>query len=117
MPDICLTGYLYRNSDNAVEFLGATDIASGEYVNHATMQVWLYTQSGVPVAGESWPLSGSYVLDSNGDYIAILQDTIDWSMDSIYKLVLEINGGSNLKKTIVEYRELIDESFPRHRRL
>lgn len=101
---VTISGYLQKNSDNAVEFLEATDIVNSSYVNAATMQVSLYTQADVLVA----TVSGNYVIDSDGHYVAVIQDSIDWTLDTIYKLVLEIDGGANRKLTQARYFELAD---------
>jgi len=102
-----IAGYLYRDSDNAIEYRGAKDLAGGNHINNATMRVWLYTRAGVEVPGASWPIAGNYIPDSDGDYIAIIQDGIDWEADTIYELVVEIDGGNDLFLTMHEYREIV----------
>jgi len=104
-----IDGYLERNSDNLIMYRGARDQLEtdpDDFIVNAAMRVWLYTRAGVEVPGETWPLDGAYMAGSNGDYAAVIQDGIDWDADRIMRLVIEIDGGINLKRTITEYREV-----------
>jgi hypothetical protein len=67
------------------------------------MKIWLYTQNGVPIAGAVWPIDGQYIADSVGHYYAIIQDSIDWNADVVFKMVIEMDGGANRKLTRVQY--------------
>jgi hypothetical protein len=81
----------------AVDFGGATthpDTSElGDYVNDATVTVTLYKgETGNTVAGETWPLSLSYVSASNGDYEAVLSDGLALREGRIYVAVVTVDA-------------------------
>lgn len=98
-------GSLVKNSDNTIEFFKAKDIVSGEYVNTATMTVTLYTLDDSLVAG---PISGFYIANSDGHYVSIIQDSINWDLDVAYKVVIVIDGGANRKLTQIRTFSLVE---------
>jgi len=88
--------FLYMNSDNILELKGlqdATDLTV--YENAATVQVTIQDQSGAEVAGETWPVTMTYVPSSNGIYRANISRTVALSENNVYKGILTADAGLN----------------------
>ena len=66
----------YANSDNLLDIVGLRNDAGGVYLDSATVTVTVKDFAGAEVAGETWPLVASHVFGSNGDYYAVLADTL-----------------------------------------
>lgn len=63
----------YINSDNVIQLDVFYDALNGVYLNAGTVTASMKDLSGTNVSGESWPISLSYVAESNGKY----QATVD----------------------------------------
>jgi len=89
---------IYRTNDNLLLALGVYTIdADGEkdYLDEtATVQVTL-SIDGVNVSGETWPLALVYILGSNGNFQAVLRDTLVLPTSGICKAQLVIDNGAD----------------------
>lgn len=86
---------LYVDNDNRIKLSGLVD-ADGAYQNSATVTVTLLERDGTEVTGETWPLTMSYSSGSDGNYTAVLQDTL--SVTSGQRLIARVSvssGGLN----------------------
>lgn len=79
-----MTDILYLQSDNLLEVTGLQNVATGAYINNATVTVTLVDAGGTAVSGQSWPATLSYVSGSNGDYRVTLEDTLSLSENGTY---------------------------------
>lgn len=89
---------VYIATDNVIKVSGLRDAISDVYQNSAAVSVTMYDSADVEVAGETWPLSLTYVPASNGDYIATLVDTLVLS-EGDYTIEVVANAGAGLNRT------------------
>jgi len=68
----------------------------GNYINTATVTVTLLDSSGAEVEGVTWPISLSYVEDSNGRYQGILDDAIELVDGETYIVVIDAVDGESV---------------------
>jgi hypothetical protein len=86
---------LYIGNDHVVELRGLKDATTGAFLNAATCTVTLIDdQTGLNVAGETWPLAMAYVTASNGVYRATLADTLTLVDGQRYTARISANGGA-----------------------
>jgi len=82
MPTCCLTPYtidrLFIGNDNPIRVEGLHNpLSPGTWINIAVVTVTLVdVATGLPVAGQVWPLLLPWVTGSNGDYVGVLEDTL-----------------------------------------
>lgn len=67
----------------------------GAYINTATVTVTLLDSAGEEVAGETWPISLSYVAESDGKYQGILDDAIELQNGENYTLAVDVVDGES----------------------
>jgi len=89
---------LYISTDNVIKVSGLRDAISDAYQNSAAVTVTMYDGADAEVAGETWPLSLTYVPASNGDYIATLVDTLTLA-EGEYTVEVIANAGAGLNRT------------------
>lgn len=82
---------LLIGNDQILQVESVQDEISGEYQNAATVTATVKNIGGVEVSGQSWPMTLSYVTDSNGNYRGTLE----------YGVVL-VNGRNYIIEVIVE---------------
>lgn len=87
----------YSGNDHLLDIVGLQNEAAGVYLNSATVTVTVKDSTGVEIAGETWPLSASYVSGSNGDYRATLADTLTVVAGARYVAEVDADGGVGLK--------------------
>lgn len=95
-----MTEILYRNNDQLIELIGLKDAATGSYINDATVTVTLKDIEGNTVTGQAWPAPMLYVAASQGDYQAILEDTLELTIGEFY--VAEISATKGTLKAFWE---------------
>lgn len=100
---------LLIGNDHIVELAGLHDEISGSYLNAATVTARLKTVAGVEVAGESWPITLTYVTGSNGNYRGTIEDAVVLESGKSYMLEITADGGGDLigfwrKELIAQYR-------------
>ena len=85
---------LYAGNTNELMLRGLRLESDGTYLNAAALTVTVKTLAGVNVAGAAWPKTMDYVAGSNGDYRAVLEDTIAF-VPGEYVAAVEANAGVN----------------------
>ena len=88
---------LYDGNDHIVEVRGLKNVATGEYINDATVQATLKDSEDANVSGQSWPTTLSYVTGSNGKYRATLEDGLSLTVGDRYTAEITADGGDGLK--------------------
>jgi len=92
-----------KDSNNVIYFLNLRDEITNEPIINATITFALRDVYGDDVEGQAWPLYLTYQDGTDGDYIGVLDNTIDLVVGNYYKgTVTVISGGTRL----VEEHEL-----------
>jgi hypothetical protein len=103
MPDI-----LYIKSDNLIEVQGLQNAISLAYLNGATVRVTLAdAKTGTNIAGETWPLTLDYFAASNGDYRAVLVDTLVVTEGQRVLATITADAGAGLHREWRRYLQVI----------
>lgn len=87
-----MTQTVYIDNDNRIKLVGLVD-ADGAYQNSAVVAVTLKDDAGVDIPGEAWPLAMPYVTASNGDYRAILQNTLTITDNQPVTAIVDVESG------------------------
>lgn len=84
---------LYVSNDTLVRVQGLRNasLSASGYVNDATMTATVVDSTGDEVSGQSWPLTLSYVSDSDGNYEGTIQDTAEITAGSSYTIKVTAN--------------------------
>src|SRR3972149_1332507 len=85
-------------SDNLIEWAGAKNVATGGYLNAATVLVTLVDKNGSTVAGQAWPMTMVYVVASNGKYRATLVSTLGVSRGETCIAKISFDAGAGLRR-------------------
>ena len=87
---------IFIDNDNVVRLTGLRNVMEpeGQYMNNVTVEVTLKNHMNQEVAGQSWPLTLSYVNGSDGDYVGQLEDGIIMGA-APHKLSVHIDGGTD----------------------
>lgn len=84
----------FVQNSNVLELQGLKDAITNAYINDATVTVTIVNAAtGATVAGQSWPMTMTYVPASSGNYRAILADTISFTAKTKYKAKITANAG------------------------
>lgn len=75
---------LLIQNDQTIRVNGLQDEVTESYLNAATVTVTLKAKDGTEVAGETWPLTLSYVAASDGNYIGNLSDELELTAGRTY---------------------------------
>lgn len=86
----------YVDNDNLIAVSGLTNEASGSYINDAAVTCTLYDDDAAEVAGQTWPLTLSYVADSDGIYRGTLEYDLAMTNDTKYLIKIDADGGTGL---------------------
>lgn len=86
---------LYVGNDHrlTVDQLRDTD---DQYINSATIEATLIDSASNEVEGQTWPLSLSYVEDSDGKYEGILDDAMELQDGENYTLIINTVDGDSV---------------------
>ena len=100
---------LYIGNDTLASLSGlrAATAAEGTYINDGTVTLTLMDVDGVELAGETWPLTMSYITDSDGVYRAVIQDTLSLTPGATYIAELTADGDSLQAQWTVELKATI----------
>lgn len=79
---------------NILELIGLKSATDNTYINDATVAVTIYDHARAWVGNETWPLTLSYVVGSNGVYRAILSDALPLQPDKDYTAYIEASAGA-----------------------
>ncbi len=89
-----MTQVIYNLNDNLLELIDLKDVVADTFVNTATVTVTLVDADDVEVVGETWPLTMTYVIASDGLYRATLVDTLTLVVGGLYTAQIEVDDGS-----------------------
>ena len=64
----------------------------------ATITYRVQTASYIDLADYPWPETMDYLTGSQGDFIGILRDTLPWSVDQTYRLIVEADAGPDQRR-------------------
>jgi hypothetical protein len=79
---------------NVLELLGLKNAIAGTFVNDATVSVTV-KKAGVAVTGQTWPTTMAYVAASDGNYRAIMKDTLELQAGRDHTAFIEVNAGTD----------------------
>ena len=85
--------YVSNGHKLTVDQLRDTD---DQYINTATVEATIIDSAGNEVEGQTWPLSLSYVEDSDGKYEGILDNTIELQSGENYTLIVDTVDGDSV---------------------
>jgi len=63
---------IYLSNDNLLSIEGLKNSSSGSYLNDATVTATLKDSGGTTVTGQTFPVTLSYIAQTNGNYQATL---------------------------------------------
>ena len=84
---------IYDGNTNAVFIDGLRNSATNTYVNDATVQLTLVDADDVEVTGETWPVSGTYLSGSDGDYQAVISTSASLTVGRKYTAKVTATSG------------------------
>jgi hypothetical protein len=58
--------------------------STGEIINDATVTLIVYDSNDIPMTGDTFPKTLTYIPDSKGQYEATLSDSIPWVVGEVY---------------------------------
>ena len=76
--------------------VGLNDPSSGSFMNDATVTCVLKDSEDATVTGQTFPLSLVYVPDSNGNYSAVLEDTLALTTGGTYTATVTVVSSSGI---------------------
>ena len=87
-------------TDNLLTLSGLQNAATGAYLNAATVTVSCTNyDTGLPIAGASWPLALTYVAASNGVYTATLVHGLVTTVGQrIQAAITAVDAGTGLQR-------------------
>lgn len=85
---------LYDNNSNLLTIYGVQNKITGAYINDATVAVTLKSKERANLGGETWPLAGSYVSGSNGNYQFVTTGSVVYPAGEQGFAVVTITKGS-----------------------
>ena len=92
-----MTEIVFHQNDNLIEVDQLTNVATGAYLNSATVSCRVLDSSGAAVAGETWPITLGYVASSNGKYRGTLRDSVAFIAGRSYVAEITADAGADLK--------------------
>lgn len=101
---------LYVGNANTVAILGLKNGLSGEFINDADANLTIKNMQGSDVGGAPWPIALNYVGDSDGEYRALLPDTLEISAGDYYQLIINAEG-DGLKAVWSPYIQATNRSY------
>ena len=92
---------IYVENTNSVFLRGLHDSARTSdtvFINDATVRVTLLDENDDEIAGQSWPVTMSYVSGSDGDYKGLLSNGLSITAETEGTAVVEVISGSSRAK-------------------
>jgi hypothetical protein len=90
---------IYLSNDNLLSIEGLKNSSSGSFMNAATVTVTLKDSGGTSVSGQTFPVTLSYIAQTNGNYQATLENTLSMVEDSIYTATIAATSSGGLYAT------------------
>jgi hypothetical protein len=73
---------------------GATTPLDGS----ATIAYRVQTAEAVDLPDYAWPETMDYIAGSDGDFIGVLRDTLPWTVNQTYRLIVEADAGPDQRR-------------------
>lgn len=89
---ICINRTLFILNDLSFVVGPITNTIDGSFMNIALVNATLKDKDGNNVAGQSWPLRLNYLVDSDGMYQGILQDTLQLIENDTYLIIIDVDS-------------------------
>jgi hypothetical protein len=90
---------LFMQSDNLIEVSGVKNVATDAYLNSATVTVTLKDAgTDINLSGQSWPLTLSYVPESNGNYRGTITNDVLTTSGQRLKAAVSVDAGEGLSR-------------------
>jgi hypothetical protein len=89
-----MTTVVYLLNTNVVELDALYSAVEETYINDAVVEVTIKDASGNAVPGETWPLTMTYVTDSDGRYRAIISHDVSFAAGT-YRAFIDADGGTD----------------------
>lgn len=80
---------------NVLDLIGLKSEIEDTFINDAAVSVTVTDIDDVNIAGASWPLTMAYVAASQGNYRAILSDTLPLVAKTSYVAHITADGGAD----------------------
>lgn len=87
---------LWINNDNTISVKGLHDPTSGSFMNDATISLTLTDSQDIPVTGQAFPVVVDYIADSDGNYQATLENTLNLTDGASYIAVVTATSASGI---------------------
>jgi len=87
---------LYISNDNLLSVTGLKNASSGSYMNNSTVTATLKDTAGDVVTGQTFPITLSYIADSDGNYQATLENTLSITEGTTYNATITATSASGL---------------------
>jgi len=88
-----MTSIAYVANSNMLELKGLKSEAEDSFITNATVTVTVVAKDGTPVDGGMWPQQMNYVIDSEGDYRAILSENLELENKASYTAFIDADAG------------------------
>lgn len=87
---------IYLSNDNLLSIEGLKNSSSGSFMNTATVTATLKDSSGTSVSGQTFPITLSYIVATDGNYQATLENTLSMVEGSIYTATISATSSGGL---------------------
>lgn len=84
---------LYKGSDTFIELVGLHGQSDGSMIDTADVTVVLYDSGGNPVTGAAWPMTLTYLTNTDGVYRATLPDDLAVVAGQRYRALVTADDG------------------------
>jgi hypothetical protein len=89
---------IFLANDNLLQLNGLKDVATGDYMDSATVTVTLKDSNGSEVVGQTWPTTLIFVVGSTtGQYRCTLNDELVLTTGDAYTAEITADGGPGLR--------------------
>lgn len=90
-----MSSIIFVGNTNVIDLLGLSSEVDDAFINDASVEVTVVDESGVEVAGQSWPLAMSYLPGSDGNYRGFISDEVEFVPRDKYYARITADGGEN----------------------
>ena len=87
---------IYLSNDNLLSVANLRNSSSGSFMNDATVTATLKDTGGTNVSGQTFPVTLSYIAESDGNYQTTLENTLVMTEDTTYITTITATSSSGL---------------------
>ena len=87
---------IYLSNDNLLSVSSLRNSSSGSFMNNATVTATLKDTGGTNVSGQTFPVTLSYIADSDGNYQMTLDNALSMVEDTTYVATITATSSSGL---------------------